>query len=308
MAANKRSKLYDLRTDIIKNSQRYEFWQLLRLLEMNGDLTEVQLQPAKSLDFPVCDINQCSNDIKNRLVVELNFMGLYGKDSPLPQHFLEFAQQNSVNSESLRAFLNIFSHKLYFLLYQAWRKYHPFLFFNGAAAYRKYLNSLAGSNHSTDNINGLIFPGLLGAFSHNCCSLAAMVSDHLDGIKVKVKPFAPTWVQLTCLPKFGRDEIKLGDISFLGDKIASCTQKIIIQVGPIAADRACNFLPGQSAYKKLRELIYSYVGPTLVFTINLIINIERNFCAKLGIDTGYLNWHSWLGVPLTDIYEINFAA
>jgi type VI secretion system protein ImpH len=298
MATNIRLTLHDLITDIINNGRRYDFLQLLRLLETNSDLTKTKLIPAKSLDFPACDINQCSLDANNNLVVELNFMGLYGKDSPLPQYFIELAQQNSPTAECLRAFLNIFSQRIYFLLYQAWRKYHPFLFHTQTENYQKYLSFLAGSE--------LPYPSLLGAFSHNCCGLATMLGDYLEGVNVKVQPFVTTWTKLAVIHKIGHKELLLGDNSFLGDKIINGTQKIIIHIGPISHKKAFKFLPGQSDYQKFCALIRTYIGPNLIFVVSLAVITEQNYCQKLGANILQLGWRSWLGVPLTNTYQINF--
>ena len=86
----------------------------MHLLEQHG-LPPPKLIPAKSLSFPASDIKKCSKDEHNNIIMELNFMGLYGVDSPLPHYFSEYVHKSHNNC--LADFLNIFNNRIYHLFY-----------------------------------------------------------------------------------------------------------------------------------------------------------------------------------------------
>jgi type VI secretion system protein ImpH len=305
MAADYRHELPALINEALKCASRFDFWQMLRLFENLGEINKLRLIPSASLAFPAADINSCAMDQKQRLIVELNFMGLYGRDSPLPYYFFDFTQRDSDLAECLRAFLDIFNHRLYWLLYLVWKKYHPFLFMKDYPEYQKYLNALAGLSFNHHEVN-FIPISLLGAYAHNGSSLSIAISNYLEGAKVIVKQFIGSWVELVSVPKLGDKELILGCSAFLGTRAISSAQTVILEIGPLLQKLALEIFPGRPRRKELYDLIKSYIAPSLSFVINVFIKTEQQVCQRLGIDGWHLNWHSWLGAPMSNNYQIKF--
>ena len=53
----------------------------------------------------------------------LNFLGLFGADSPLPHYFTSWLSGETEQAERARKFLIPFNHRIYQLLYSAWIQY-----------------------------------------------------------------------------------------------------------------------------------------------------------------------------------------
>lgn len=94
-----------------------------------ADDERLRLRPSLALSCPVADLESIELPANERDPVRLTvtFLGLYGVDSPLPPLYGEHLAQNAdePGSQRVRAFLDLFHHRLYSLLFRAWRKSHP---------------------------------------------------------------------------------------------------------------------------------------------------------------------------------------
>lgn len=76
------------------------------------DHSKILIKPAASLSFPASDSLQVEKHL-DQITIIVNFLGLYGVDSPLPQYFNYEALKE--DAASLRSFLDIFNHRFYVL-------------------------------------------------------------------------------------------------------------------------------------------------------------------------------------------------
>ena len=129
----------DIGADLLDHGWSYSFFQALRLLRRrfsSGDASSgtpedyIRVRPDLNLSFPAADIAKIEADEsaeQKQFRITATFFGLYGASSPLPTFYTEDLILEAGQDESVsRDFLDIFHHRLYGLLFQAWMKYRLF--------------------------------------------------------------------------------------------------------------------------------------------------------------------------------------
>ncbi len=114
----------------------YRFCQLLEQIDpvapVPGSGWQVRQEPIRfrphpGMGFPSSEIRGMEDPEPEHshlpLTVRVNFMGLYGVESPLPTHYIDDIAQRREGYEAARDFLDIFNHRLITQYYRIWRKY-----------------------------------------------------------------------------------------------------------------------------------------------------------------------------------------
>jgi type VI secretion system protein ImpH len=123
-----------------------------------------------------------------RIDVRLRFTGLLGPNGPMPAHLTEYVMNRARhgNDHTLEAFLNIFHHRYYALLFRAWALNQPTVDFDHGSRHRHrtYLSSLFGlgtnglaDRDSVPDAARLFYGGWLCAQSRSGSGLAAILAD-----------------------------------------------------------------------------------------------------------------------------------
>lgn len=313
MADNPGAQSTDLISALPQQCQNYQFWQLMRLLT-NALPTEalqhdylhrwLRLLPAADLRFPAADVQNCQWTAGNKIELQLNFMGLYGVDSPLPHYFLMAALQEDETGARWRSFLNIFSQRIYTLLYLAWIKYHPIAQEQAANKYRQYLMHISGRTLTQDDPEALAFCGLYGAKVHSASSLTWLLEQYLpSGTNVNLLQFQPRWVEMLGENRLGVGN-SLGDNILLGEMMLDCSSKITIELSGMTLSTLFQWLPGAKQGRQLGQLINRYLNPLLEFDIIFKLKPSQTVMTILGQDAILLGWSCWLGQPNQTDYEL----
>lgn len=270
MEAGSRGKLATLIEELLRGAAGFELFQALQLAEATGG--GVRLRPAAEISFPAADLRRCRLDSRGRLEFEINLLGLYGVDSPLPSYLLEAAAGEEETATPLRQFLDLFAHRLYQLLYQGWKKHRPA---SGRpdGLFEAYLDAFAGASDRPD-AGSRCFAGLFGRRLRSADALAGMLGEHL-GLAVTVHPFQPRWVGVEERTALGADRCpRLGEDTLLGDRVLDCSRQVGIEIGPIGFDNAQPFLPGQPQAAGLLRLVGRYLPPGIGFELDLLLRVE----------------------------------
>jgi len=312
-----RRKLPDLIEDVFDNPTKYEFVQVIRLLESawygHGEIGRgldkwLHMRPAAEISFPAADIRRCAFDDNGHVDLQLNFMGLYGVDAPVPSYFTDLIARDDDSSHCMRNFLDIFSHRLYALFYLAWKKYRPYVNLDSEhSSYIEYVIALSGQTlHGRDDVE-LGFGGALGSRVRNATTLSGMLSEFLGNIPAKVREFVPRWVRIdseACVGGEGRFAMELGDNTILGNEVLDISGKIEIRIGPLEATEIKKFLPGRPEALALGNLIRRYLDPTVDFDLLLIIKPSSILGMQLGSDDVLLGWTTWIGYQVSETDEL----
>ena len=317
MGTNSRRKLPDLIEDVFDNAAKYEFVQVIRLLESgwygHGEIGRgldkwLRMRPAPEVSFPGADIRRCSFDDNGQVDLQLNFMGLYGVDAPVPSYFTDLIARDDESSACMRNFLDIFSHRLYALFYLAWKKYRPFINLDSEhSAYIDYVIALSGQTlHDRDDME-LGFGGTMGARVRNATTLSGMLTEFMGNIPAKVVQFVPRWVKIDSKAYVGGENqfaMELGDNTILGNEVLDISGKIDIRIGPMEVTQVKKLLPGRSEALALGNLIRRYLDPTVDFDLVLIIKPSSILGMQLGSEDVLLGWSTWVGYHVSETDEL----
>ncbi|MEL6611810.1 MAG: type VI secretion system baseplate subunit TssG [Bacteroidota bacterium] len=257
-------------------------------------LEALRFRPALSLVFPPRDVEHVQRERggpevpEGRLLVDLNFGGVYGPDSPLPPVFTEMlfpsGAPDGEDREAVRDFLDLFHHRLYSLTYRAWekRRYATTYRDDGRDEISELLASLAGlgTRGTIDAASGggvlerehlLRLSGAANERPRSVSSIRALVQDHLGGgIPARIEPFIPRTVPLETsdltflsselrgaeVPGTGRvPGRRLGVDAVLGTSIVECSRTIRVELGPLTLEDYEDHLPGTTRRQELDTLI-----------------------------------------------------
>ncbi len=314
MATSLGRNLPDVIQGIIESAASHDFTQVAYLLEKSwpdrgkiGDGLDrwCRFRPATETSFPAADIRRCKYDHQGRLDIQLNFMGFYGVDAAVPHYFTDRAMLDDGGGNALRAFLDIFNHRLYALYYQAWKKYRPtFHLHEPSNLYLKMISAISGWSVKEDQGSTLAYAGLLGKRVRNANALKGLLNDYLGFIPVEVKEFQSRWVIVKNDIKLGDNNLRLGDNTLLGNKVLDVSGKIDIQIGPISPQKSMQLMPSTSYGQELIQLVNHYLPPSIDFDLVVLINSGSVHAEPLGSDHLVLGWSTWLQDEVTADWQV----
>lgn len=307
MGAAPRRKLARLIRAVIDDGSRFEFFQALRLFENlwrdrgifgRGLDRWVRLRPAPEISFPASDIRRVGYRDDGAVEIEANFMGLYGVDAPVPLYLVDLVALADESAHTLRAFLDIFNHRLYALFYLAWKKYRAVVQLEQSdGIFRKYVSYLAGMTED-DSFIDLRYAGSIAMHGCSAATIAATARNLLGGVQTEVRQFEACWVPLAepfALTAPDGQGAALGQSIVLGGEVLDLSSKIVVEVGPVTPAFAMDMLPGTPLGKALGALLGRMLGATGAFDIRIKIDTGTRDLLVLGGDTIVLGWSAWLG-------------
>jgi type VI secretion protein, VC_A0111 family len=172
-----------------------------------------------SLAFPASEVSDLHFEREGKVStaglplseVQVTFMGLVGPSGVLPRPYTELLLERHVQyrDDAAHAFLDIFSHRMTTLFYEAWQKYkfHIEHERNGTSGFDGYLLNLVGlgpraqklkfEEHPSALRRELFsyFAGLLSQKPRNALNLEVMLGFYFS-LPIKVKQFAGRWLNL----------------------------------------------------------------------------------------------------------------
>ncbi|OZG73906.1 hypothetical protein BTA51_08970 [Hahella sp. CCB-MM4] len=215
---------------IMRSPWRYDFFQLVRLLEHYRDGEPSKQAPVgsyyppsqeplrfsmnPSMSFEARPVEKVTRGAENALAhrqqwdVQVNFWGLVGSRGVLPFHYRELILQRMRHKDSaMKHFFDMLDHRTLTLYYRAWKKYRIPLVFEA----NQRLDPKYNRDRHAELLKGLLgiaskkqarfyeFNGAelntSGLMSRRVCSPAALEKAiaHHFGLKVKILPFRGQW-------------------------------------------------------------------------------------------------------------------
>ncbi|MER2369909.1 type VI secretion system baseplate subunit TssG [Photorhabdus laumondii] len=277
----------------------------------------VQFSSVLTLDAPEREVESLlppqEGDEQYRMAV--HHFGLLGTLGALPLRYTEWLidRRYRYGDESAQAFIDIFTHRLLSLRFQAWQKYR--LYINTELQNHAELQTYAElQNHAEwQNYRALpaVIPAVAGQLmadttqrSHPACVglLATPVRSMVNlqqllqrelGMAVSIQPFKGRWqyaeqAHCCCL---GRS--LLGDNPMLGRAYWDIQSGFHIQLGPFAARQRAAFMPGNEQYRKLTQWVWQFAGPLLSFSLELLV--QHSGQGNILNGSRQLGWDGCLG-------------
>jgi type VI secretion system protein ImpH len=267
-------------------------------------------------------------------LMDVFFLGLLGPNGPLPLHVTEYTlgrmmghdqdtsrdrdggrsaasqpegpeRQTPARDDTLRAFLDVFNHRMLALFYRAWATHNQAADFDRPkdSAFARYVGSFAG--FGMDCFNGrdavpdwskLYFSGRLSSFAHGSEGLESILKDFF-GIPVAIEPFIGEWLPLPasnlCRLGASPETGLLGQTTIVGSRVWVCQLKFRIRLGPMSYADYERMLPQGASYPRLRDWVNTYVGSELHWDVQYVLRKEEVPNSILGT-AGRLGWTTWL--------------
>jgi len=297
-----------------KNPYAFDFFRAVRLLESrfpekprvgysnSPSKDPVRFSQKPSLAFAPSTLEGLSYRPVSKLPqLFVRFFGLFGPNSPLPPHLTEYAIERELhhNDPTLRAFCNIFNHRLIAFFYRAWacnqkavdldRETRPrFTRFFGSF-FGMGMESLEGQDNVQDWAK-LYFAGRMACPTRNAEGLEAILGEYFE-VKTEVQQFVGRWMKLPAdsicrlgeSPETGR----LGMTAIVGDRFWECQLKFRVKMGPMALRDYERLLPNGEAFQRLKNWILNYCGEHFFWDAQLFRKAEE-------VPETCLGWTTWL--------------
>ena len=306
----------ELKQTLLGKSHVFSFFQAMRLLKIllrtetgKGiqDGRSIHIRPRLSLGFPAADIDQIREvDTGAHPGYEMivNFLGLYGVASPLPNFYTEdLVDEDSDGESATKDFLDIVNQRLYDLFFECCTKYRQ-SYQVVEANNIEHLERLfclmgigeASFRESVDNPGKLIrYIGLLIQKPHSAMGLETILRDALGGIPVSVVPGVKRKGKIAEDQRFllGKSDHCLGENLVVGETVADRMGKFAIRIGPLASEDHADFFPDAEKFKLARFLTDFYITERLEYDIEVILSggEAKTVClgnpehARIGLNT-----------------------
>ncbi len=312
----------EMKAALRDDPRTFGFFQAVRLLERLfperksvggfGDPADevARFDVAPFISFPASEIHylEISGDEPARMTV--NFMGLTGPLGVLPFYYtLQVADRMAARDSALKAFLDIFHHRIVSLFYQAWEKSHFVAGYGkgGRDRITEHLLDLIGlglqshQNRMAVPDETLVFyAGLLAPQQRSAVGLEQLLEDYFS-VPVEIEQFVGGWYPLTTDTQCSIGEIGhsacLGKGAVAGDEIWDQQARVRIRIGPLTKKRYEEFLPTGSAYEPLRALTRFYCNDQFDFEVQLVLAKDEVPGCVVGADEEHdspLGWSTWI--------------
>jgi type VI secretion system protein ImpH len=295
-----------VRNDLEHNPGSFDFFQAVRLLRIiSPEPDAVRFHANPSLDFPPSQIESLElSDIGPHLTV--NFLGLVGPMGALPYFYSELVDHRAREKDpALKAFLDIFHHRLITLFYEAWERHRfPALWERNApdgvsTALRALLGlgtpGLTGRQKVSDKVL-MFYAGLLILQSRPASALEQLLEDYFQ-VPALVHQFTGSWYMLAeaqqC--RLGNESCseQLGIGAIVGDAVWNQQSRVRIRLGSMPLARYREFLPGGNAYEEATSVMDFFTNRQFDCELQLALDREEVPPFELGAELP-LGWCSWL--------------
>jgi type VI secretion system protein ImpH len=337
--------VWGLIDELFRNGYDFDFFQAVRVLSRwrppdrpaprlvgrraRPEEEAVRFRAHLSLAFPpstIWDVELPRSEAKEgserlhpqvpRMTV--TFMGLYGPQGTLPRHYTDRLLQldrdlRTVERYSLRAWLDLFNHRLIALFYRTWEKYRFWMHFEAGEPFTPEPDpftlavlSFAGLGLTplrnrvkvaarlhdegrvterelarVDDLALIYYAGMLAQRPRNAANLQALVADYF-GLRVQVLQFQGQWLPLGAesLTRLGDANSALGESVVAGERVWDVGSKFRLRLGPVQKKVFLDLLPDpaptpeRKTFFLLVQLVRLYLGPELDFDVQVVLRME----------------------------------
>jgi type VI secretion system protein ImpH len=313
----------DVHARLLDHFDRYTFDQAVRLLEHGAppecrvgrsrpSEERVRLRPHASLGFPASDIHGIEvMDDAARHRITTTFLGLVGVDSPLPSHYAEDVACADEDGP-VRAFLDLFHHRLLSLLYRAVVRHRIEVAIESGAdegTEARRLGALAGLDPEADVRSPTPRPpsALTWVLAHASATAAGLttLAAWVLGAPVEVEQCVPRSVRIDAADRsrLGRAGSTLGRAMVLGEQVLDRSSTCRLIVGPLEYAEVRALLPGGELRRVLQRVAVDYLGPAVICRLSALIRPDTvpPWTLKTEGDS-LLGFNTWSGrLPATPV-------
>ncbi len=321
-------------------ARRFEFFQAVRLLHRAAPEREalggegephrevVRLRGEVSLVFPRSDVVSITPPREPAGPPELTvaFLGAAtpGSFGSLPIPYIEqILDQEKTGEPVLRDFLDCFNHRMASLYYRAFAKYSVTLA-RETGDHDYFAEALRGIlGLATQGLRDrLALPdealfaraGLLAMAPLPTVALENVIESYF-GVPAKIEQFLTAWYGLDAeeCSRLGAAFARLGNDLALGSRVRLSEFRFRVRLGPLSLAEYESFMPGESAFAALFDLVRLSVTGEQTFEIKPVLRRDEVPPLQLSLQSRCrLGRTTWLGaregVRLSDADDAVFAS
>lgn len=320
--------------DLQKNASTYSVFYAIFLCERLSkklyperneekfDQKGLRFRPYENYIYPPSNIRSFDYQDGEMFFV-INFLGLYGVNSPLPRCYHEqVAVQQYVHGPGevpLQNFLDIFNNRYYWLYYQSWKKYRYYLQLSddpGNKTMQRVFSFIGLGPHakkeelSLPRFKLLQLSGILSNRIRSKPGLLILLKEFFPGIPFQLQEFVPTMVRLAEVPRVGRQyggqAFRLGRNGIVGSTVLDYMSRVCLAIGPLDYEEYLEFLPRGEKAQLLRKLLNLYLSDGLEYDIKFIIKSESIGKVSWNDTRVQLGLSFWMGKPKEELVEVYF--
>ncbi len=275
----------------------------------------LRFKNSLSLSFPASEIERLSLDEHEQLILIPTFMRFLGVGGTLPLHHSEriAAYRLSGKDAGVSAFLDIFSHRMLTLYYEACEKYRleSMLQTQARDAQLPLLTALAGvqrnalpSSAEPDAVTQDVaawYAGLLRCRPVSAHAIAPVLAEYC-GVPVALQQFVGGWDYLEKNRRslLGSANFILARGATLGLRLWRQDMRICLHIGPLDPAGLQRFLPRSAGAAALAKLLALFGVPDLQYEVRLILSppcIRPLLLSASPSDRRRLGWTTFLQTP-----------
>jgi type VI secretion system protein ImpH len=296
------------------DSYAQKYWRFVNSSSLSFPASEIAGAKAYIDDFkPVLQdelLPELKADNVNVIEITPTFLGLLGVQGALPLHYSERLAyfESQKRDPGARAFFDMFSNRVVYLFYTAWKKYRPAILHESDKNDRflGLFMALAGLGHPAlrNRLNdgeGAVPDAALARYTTalrqrppSAKFIEHVLSEYF-GTPLKIEQFIGNWYNVPerYQTELGGNAAVLGKSAHIGERVWQRNLRMRIRIGPLRAKMFENFLPSGDQAAALKKLLFLMTGSTFEYEIRLshhkddiygCILDERNG-ARLGWDT-----------------------
>ncbi len=310
MAGAERKPDTALEKSLVSEGHLYRFFAAVQLLHRlrpgaapTGYLGPVSEEPLRfrhspELRFHPGDVESITFDGDGNATLTSTFLGLYGASSPLAVHYAEeVIRAENADETSLRAFYDLFHHRLISLYYRAWKKYRldtSFRLEEDDPTSRRVQCFVgmdgygAAAESGLPRMDVLSLAPLLAMRARPPRVLLAAIRRLLPGIEVDIQQFI---VRKATIDSSDRMRLavacnRLGVDYTLGAHVLDRSARFRLILGPVGYERCEELMPGGSQYPTLRRAVEQFTRGTLECEVDVILQEDESPGYTLGSSRG----------------------
>ncbi|MEG2029226.1 MAG: type VI secretion system baseplate subunit TssG [Janthinobacterium sp.] len=276
---------------------RYQFVQAVRILlcwlrQQNVSHAQafgqvLRFRNSLSLSFPASEIERLSLDENEQLILVPAFMRFLGVGGTLPLHHSEriAAYRLSSKDAGVSAFLEIFSHRMVALYYQACEKYRlesmlqtqakdeQLLLLSALAGVQRDALPSSGEAGTVTQDVAAWYAGLLRCRPVSAQAIGPVLAEYC-GVPVTLQQFVGGWDYL----EKNRRSL-LGSVNFtlargatVGLRLWRQDMRICLHIGPLDPAGLQRFLPRSAGAAALAKMLALFGVPDLQYEVRLILS------------------------------------
>lgn len=263
----------------------------------------VVLGQEPSTAFPGADLAGYTTDAKGRATVRAQAIGYFGPQGALPLNITEeVARWVAHGDRTFVDFADIFGTRFQQLFFRAWSDANAISQFDVPRRdrFQAYVGALSGIGtegfSSRDSVHDVFKTAMVPLHAARVKSpvrLRQLIEHHL-GCAVTIREHEPAWLAFEDADqcRLGMQGATLGRDSFLGTRVQTINERIVIEIRTASLSEYRTYIPGGAAYGTLADIVFWYLGKTtevgveIALPANAVPPAQLGGEAQLGFTTG----------------------